>query len=97
MLSINEYEETKPEPRDRHEMLMPSCVRESMLRDVGYSRSEITAATKLAQQIKTYREKSANDGQYKCLLKKGLRSVGSLVMLKKNKNKKSSSSSASRK
>ena len=60
--ALDEYESTKPQPRGKQEMLLPRFVREDWLRDEGFSRSDITAALKLVNQIKENRKKSFRDG-----------------------------------
>jgi hypothetical protein len=84
-LSISEYEETKPIPRERQEMLIPSCVRESMLMDVGFVESDLIAVTKCVQQIQLSRRKSMNDGAVADSFKRIFRSIGSVGRKSSNK------------
>jgi hypothetical protein len=75
-VSVNEYEETKPISRERQEMLIPVCVRESMLRDVGFGRSDMVSATKTAHQIQVSRRKSEQDGALANSVKQMFRFIG---------------------
>jgi hypothetical protein len=64
-IGVDEYEKTKPSPRDRQEMLVPLKVRETMLMAAGHSRLELGTAARQANTVRANRRKSANDGQFK--------------------------------
>jgi hypothetical protein len=72
-VSVDLYEETKPMARDRQEMHIPLKARESILMNIGYSRMEMSAASRLATKIKCNRRLSANDGHFKNAVKHVLR------------------------
>jgi len=59
---IDDYEATKPEPREKHQMIVPRALREDWLHDSGYSRREITDASKEVLRGKARRQRSAADG-----------------------------------
>jgi len=63
VISVEEYEQSKPPSRCKHEMLLPRFVREDMLRHQGYSRSELKEAVEAVKKIQENRSKSAEDGK----------------------------------
>jgi len=59
-IDFESYESTKPLSRAKGQMLVPQFVREEWLRDAGYSRGEMTEATRKAGKSRVRRRKSAN-------------------------------------
>lgn len=78
-LDLEEYEETKPETRSKHQMLLPAMVREDWLRNAGYSRGEIKEQLKEVLKIKESRHRSSSDGK----LKEKLKGLGRIFLVKR--------------
>eukprot|EP00592_Proboscia_alata_P004448 CAMPEP_0194377292 /NCGR_PEP_ID=MMETSP0174-20130528/30211_1 /TAXON_ID=216777 /ORGANISM="Proboscia alata, Strain PI-D3" /LENGTH=179 /DNA_ID=CAMNT_0039158545 /DNA_START=36 /DNA_END=575 /DNA_ORIENTATION=- len=57
-VSIDEYEKRNPYKRLPKELLLPRTTREQMLRDGGFTRSDVVRATKCATLLKKSRKKS---------------------------------------
>jgi len=56
--SVEDYEESRPEPRTMIELRIPSLVREDKLRKVGFSRKEIQEGAKLAAITRNRRKRT---------------------------------------
>jgi hypothetical protein len=69
-ISIDDYENFKPERRRKSEMLSPRQMREDLLISAGYSRSELRKATTEAAAIRQMRHRSIKDGQFKAMIAK---------------------------
>ena len=72
-ISLDEYEQHKPESRRKDAMLLPRMVREDWLRNVGFARSEIKETVIAMEKIKQQRCQSSRDGLWK---KKIQRAIG---------------------
>ena len=68
--SVDEYENGRPTPRQKGEMLTPRMLREDTLRHAGYARSELKEATDLAARVREQRNRSSRDGQLQAKIKK---------------------------
>ena len=62
-LTVAEYEECNPHHRSSEAMLLPKVVRETWLRNQGYSRRELEISTQDMNKIKELRKSSAKDGR----------------------------------
>lgn len=61
-LHLDKYEASKALPsRDRHQMILPKCVREDWLKAAGYSRSEQVRASRAVRAIQSQRSQSMLD------------------------------------
>jgi hypothetical protein len=63
MVSLDGYEQLKPQPRKKDAMLLPRVVREDWLRDAGVSRGQIKEMVTQLEVIKQHRVKSAREGR----------------------------------
>ena len=72
-ISLDEYEQHKPDSRAKDAMLLPRMVREDWLRNVGFARGEIKDTVIAMEKIKQQRCQSSRDGLWK---KKIQRAIG---------------------
>jgi hypothetical protein len=61
VLDLEEYETSKPEPRDRASMMIPLRDRMELAREQGLTMREIISVTREANKIKMYRSKSVDN------------------------------------
>lgn len=62
VLTIDEYESTRPPRRAHHEMVVPRSVRQDMLmNEWGYSRSQLAGAVRDSNRTKTQRRTTVNN------------------------------------
>jgi len=57
-VKVSEYEELRPERRTLNQMLLSATTREQFLRSLGYARSEIVEATKVANVARSQRRRT---------------------------------------
>ncbi|GKY91668.1 hypothetical protein MPSEU_000138700 [Mayamaea pseudoterrestris] len=72
-VSLDDYEQAKPESRPKEAMLLPRMIREEWLRNNGYARGEVRATILAVEKIKQQRYQSTRDGLWR---KKVQRMVG---------------------
>jgi hypothetical protein len=61
-LPIDQYEEYRPERRERGELRIPTTERERILMEAGYGRADIREVSILISKIKASRERNASIG-----------------------------------
>lgn len=66
---LKTFEDTKPPPREKSEMLVPRAVREAWLTDAGFARSEIAAAVRDVTRAKARRNQTAHNSDKEGLFK----------------------------
>ena len=62
-LSLELYERDKPESRPKESMIMPSSMRERLVRARGFSRGEIKEAAEEVERVQNQRLRSSRDGR----------------------------------